>query len=345
MTRYLLPLLAALLLALAVFFVVRSRPQATTAQPPLSPPRSPYTTTVAGAGLVESSSENISAGSPTTGVVVEVFVVAGNAVKAGDPLFRLDDRPLQAELKVREAMQHVAEAELARLKLLPREEQVPLLEATVQEQQANVTEAYDNFRRVEPLLKNQAVSEGEFIEAQQQLRAAEAKLAHARADLALLKAGAWAPDVAASQAEVDRAEADVEKIRTDIDQLTVKAPIDAHILKVNTHPGEFVTAFGSPSLVILGETDELHVRVDIDENDIPRFQEGAPAVAMPKGRSDTRIPLKFVRVEPLVIPKQSLTGEQTERVDTRVLQVIYEVGKTDEKLYVGQQLDVFIDAK
>ena len=54
--------------------------------------------------------------------------------------------------------------------------------------------------------------------------------------------------------------------------------------------------------------------------------------------------MKFVRVEPFVIPKHSLTGESTERVDTRVLQVIYAIDTGGRKLFAGQQLDVFIDA-
>jgi hypothetical protein len=54
--------------------------------------------------------------------------------------------------------------------------------------------------------------------------------------------------------------------------------------------------------------------------------------------------LSFVRVEPFVVPKRSLTGENTERVDTRVLQVIYAVESAETTLYVGQQVDVFINA-
>ena len=33
----------------------------------------------------------------------------------------------------------------------------------------------------------------------------------------------------------------------------------------------------------------------------------------------------------------------TERVDTRVLMVVYEIEKADAPVYVGQQVDVFID--
>ena len=57
-----------------------------------------------------------------------------------------------------------------------------------------------------------------------------------------------------------------------------------------------------------------------------------------------RMALEFVRFEPYVIPKKSLTGDSTERVDTRVLQVIYRVKNENAPLYVGQQMDVYIDA-
>jgi hypothetical protein len=47
-----------------------------------------------------------------------------------------------------------------------------------------------------------------------------------------------------------------------------------------------------------------------------------------------------------VLPKQSLTGDSSERVDTRVLQAIYSFDpKTMKNIYVGQQMDVFIEAQ
>ena len=100
----------------------------------------------------------------------------------------------------------------------------------------------------------------------------------------------------------------------------------------------------SQALVVLGNVTQLHVRVDVDEYDIPRFIAEAPARATLKGQPDGFFPLRFVRVEPYVVPKKSLTGDNTERVDTRVLQVIYAIDTGGRRLFVGQQLDVFIDA-
>ena len=87
----------------------------------------------------------------------------------------------------------------------------------------------------------------------------------------------------------------------------------------------------------------------MDESDASRIRENTPAVAYIKGRRDVQIPLRFVRIEPYIIPKKSLTGESSERVDTRVLQIIYSFDQPEAKagekigIYVGQQMDVFIE--
>ena len=114
-------------------------------------------------------------------------------------------------------------------------------------------------------------------------------------------------------------------MQTDLDRLVVRALVDGDVLQVNVRPGEFVGAQPSQSLIVLGNIEKLHVRVDIDEHDIPRFRPGSTAKATLRGDPHVIYPMKFVRVEPFVVPKKSLTGDNTEPVDTRVLQVIYSI--------------------
>ena len=85
---------------------------------------------------------------------------------------------------------------------------------------------------------------------------------------------------------------------------------------------------------------------------VPRTKKSmAPARA--KLRGDPRqqeVPLTFVRLEPFIVPKTSLTGANTERVDTRVVHVIYAIDPghpliQQRKILVGQLLDVFIDTR
>ncbi len=92
----------------------------------------------------------------------------------------------------------------------------------------------------------------------------------------------------------------------------------------------------------MGDTSRLNVRVDVDENEGWKVRAGAPAQAAERGNSNQKVALEFLRFEPYVVPKKSLTGDSTERVDTRVLQVIYRFKETKIPFRVGQQMDVFI---
>ena len=115
----------------SVYFVSGQNRAAPTSKPMSVPPQSPYEDTVAGAGIVEAETENIAIGSSTPGVVVEVYVKVGKEVKAGDKLFRLDDRMQQAELRNRQAALESAKADLVRLEHQPRPEQLRMSSAQV----------------------------------------------------------------------------------------------------------------------------------------------------------------------------------------------------------------------
>jgi HlyD family secretion protein len=345
-----LPLLSLLLLGFAVYHVVRAGQTPPKAPPPVEPSRSPFRGTISGAGVVEARSENIAVGSQLPGVVTEVFVAVGDRISGptesfpGTPLFRLDDRALRAELAVRRASLRSAEASLTKLEKAPRPEEVPPAEAKVREMSAALQDARDQSVRAQQLYKTRAVGEEEVIHRRWLVAVAEAQLAKAEADLDLLKKGAWEFDKEVQRAAVAQAKALVAQTETELERLVARAPADGRVLQKNVRPGEYVGAPPGQALLYVGDVDVLHVRVDIDESDLPRFRPGLPARAVPRGSPGREVPLTFVRVEPMVVPKKSLTGAGTERVDTRVLQAIYAVNLKDAGLYVGQQLDVYLDA-
>ncbi len=171
---------------------------------------------------------------------------------------------------------------------------------------------------------------------------AEARVGESQANLNLLAGEDSAPTIDVQKAAIAQAKAAVELAQTNLELLTVRAPIDATVLQVKIRVGEFAAAAVlANSLMILGVTQPLHVRVEIDESEIPRLKEGAKAYAAVRGRADQQVPLTFVRSEPYVVPKKSLSGTVSERVDTRVLQLIYSVEPDKLHATVGQQVDVF----
>jgi multidrug resistance efflux pump len=332
------------MLVFAMIHVVKAHNDDPRRQPPHEPAETAFAHTVAGAGMVEAETENIALGSVVPGLVVKVHIQVGAKVKAGQPLFALDDRHIQAELKVRQANLSAAQAQLAKLKLMPRPEEVPASAAKLAEANAVLAEKEDQYQRALILIKNNSISAEELISRQAAAKVAKAQLDKAAADLNLLKAGAWEPEVKIAEAAVLQAQSQLDQTQTELERYTVKSPVDGEALKVDVRPGEYAGAPASKALIVLGGMKVLHVRVDIDEHDIPRFQPGAPAVAKLRGNPKMELNLTFVRVEPYVVPKKALTGDNTERVDTRVLQVIYAIDQAKYPVYAGQQLDVFIQA-
>ncbi len=151
-------------------------------------------------------------------------------------------------------------------------------------------------------------------------------------------------DVAVDEAILASAEAQVEQIKTEIERRTVRARLPARILQMKTRLGEYAqTGPLSTPLMLLGNDDRLHVRVDVDENDAWRFHPCASAIASVRGNPELKTPAKFEHTDPDVVPRVSLTGDSTQRVDSRVLQVIYSFDRGAVPVYVGQQMDVFIE--
>lgn len=150
-------------------------------------------------------------------------------------------------------------------------------------------------------------------------------------------------DVAVAQADLESAEAQITQTIMLMERLNICAPQNGTILQNNIRKGEFIVAGSSPA-IILGDIDHFQVRADIDEQNASFIMPHTKAAAFPKNNSALEIPLHFERIEPYVVPKRSLTGAGDERVDTRVLQVIYLFDKPSSiPLYVGQQVDVFIE--
>jgi len=305
--KYVLPLLAAMGVIFGFYMVHVGAQKPLIAAPAAEPSHAPYKAYVAGSGIIEAATENIAVATPVPGVATELYVKVGDPVKAGQPLFKLDDRNLEATLAVEKAQVDSAQAKL-------NVDQASL---------ADLQNQLDFFQSVSDV---RAVSRQDLDRKKFAMQTGEAQ-------------------VASSRAEVAAAQAQARATQVDIDRMTVTAPVDGQVLQVNLRLGEFAQAgpLATP-LMLLGNVDELHVRVDVDENDAWRVSPTAAATAYVRGNPELSTPLRIVRIEPYVIPKKSLTGDSTERVDTRVLQVIYAFDRAALPVYVGQQMDVFIDA-
>lgn len=346
-----LPVISLGLLAFGVNHINQRQREIPQTPPPIAPTTSPYLNRVAGAGLVEAATENIAIGTQLPGIVDRVLVKVGQHVHSSDPLFELDTRQIRSQILAQEARLASARAELDKQEQLPRPEDIPPIVAQRQEAEAVVMQLEDEYRRQERLSKDKATTDSSLVASRQKLVGAQAQVERIKAEEARLRAGAWEADKAISRVSVKLAEAEMAQLKTQLERHLVCTPklmddageVEMEVLQVNVRPGESVDTLSGKALIMLGDVRRKHVRVDIDEHDVTRFRTDGAASGVLRGDGERKFPLKFVRLEPFVVPKKSLTGDNTERVDTRVLQVLYEVMSGAESLYVGQQMDVFIE--
>jgi HlyD family secretion protein len=286
--------------------LVRSQQVKPEAVAPLAEPvPSPFARAIGGRGLIEGVDENVRVSAAVPGLVSQVRVKVGDEVKEGDVLFELDTRDAMSQVEVQRA-------------------NIASIEASILESEIGLADREDQWDRMQRLKEGQVVSVDERQRTQFAFRAARSRVDTRKADLAFAKAQL-------GRAEVLR------------DLLVVKAPRAGTVLQVNVRPGEYAAVPSLDSLVLLGRIDRYQLRVDIDEDNAPRVREGCKAKAFLKGRREDPIELDFVRIEPFVQRKKALAGDSNERVDTRVLQVIFQFRRPSVSVYVGQQLDVFID--
>ncbi len=306
--KYTLPILAAAGFLFAAYTVVSSNKPVPVAPAVAAPASAPFKSFIAGAGIVEPKSQNIAIGTPLSGIVKTVAVKVSDKIKAGAPLFYLDDRDTRAELAVKLA-------DLAKAK------------AGVNEAIASLKDTQSLNDLAEAITDRRAISSEELLRRRNALLISTTKLDSAKA-------------------LVQQAEAALATTQTTLARLTVQAPVAGEVLQINIRPGEFAQAGAlNTPLLVLGNMDQLHVRVDIDENDAWRFDKNSKAVAYLRGNRNFKTDLVPAYVEPYVVPKKSLTGDSTEQVDTRVLQALYSFDRSQLPVYVGQQMDVFIEAK
>ncbi|MCI0558539.1 MAG: HlyD family efflux transporter periplasmic adaptor subunit, partial [Nitrososphaera sp.] len=276
---------------------------------------------------------------------VQIFAKEGDRVDKDAPLYQLDDRELKAEYELRLATAQSQYKRLQRLKNLPRPEEVAPLEAQVNQAQTNLSDLQDQLSRLQKLHQDGGiVSLNDLLRKQFQVEVASKQLKKAQADLIQLKAGAWKYDIQQAEADYRAALAQANMTKVNLDRLLIRAPRNGTVLQINIREGEFVSTTPAEPPILFGDVEQLQVRVDVDEVNASLVKPNTKAVAYLKGDTSNPIPLEFVRIDPYIVPKRSLTGANTERVDVRVLQVIYRFKPDSRPVYVGQQVDVFIES-
>ncbi len=350
--------LSALGLVLAIVSAIIFSQQPKAQKPVFNPAADPYPKGIYATGMIESdqpSGANVNIFPEVSGLITQILVAEGGIVHKGDPLITIDDTVQRATTEQLRAQAEAALAMLQELKAEPRPETLSIAVAQVENAEATLKNAHDQLGKLEHsyAIESRSVSLNDLDNARNALKIAETNLKVVQKQYALTKAGAWIYDIQNQEkqyAALSKAYAAAVAL---LDKYTVRSTIDGVAFTIQAGVGSFVSPGGAYNsytqgmdpLIVMGAPDgHLQVRAYVDEILVHSMADPSQLDAKMFIRgTDIHVPLTFVRIQPYVSPKIELSDQRQERVDVRVLPIIFRFEKPKTvTLYPGQQVDVYV---
>jgi len=344
-------------LASAYLYGVEKKPL----PPAFEPASNPYVKGIYANGIIESyqsNGANINIYPEVSGRIVQILVAEGDSVRQGTPLIMMDDSVQRGVTEQQKSQAEAALALLEELRAQPRREVLEVTIAQVELARANLKTSQDQLDKQEMSyhLDTKSVSKDALDNAINAVKVAKANLDVTQKQYELTKAGAWIYDIRNQENQYYALTKAFVASSALLDKYTIKAPVDGVILSINGAIGSYISSQGTyntytqgfdPILVMGRSETHLNVRCYIDEILIPKLPQPSQMKAQMFIRgTNISIPLEYMRVQPYVTPKIELSNQRTERVDVRVLPVIFKFKRpTNVNLYPGQLVDVYIGAK
>jgi len=330
-------------------------------RPAFNPAANPYAKGIYAEGIVESyqnNGENINIYPEVPGTMVEIPVHEGQFVRTGTILLRLDDSVQRATAEQQQSQAEAAHAMLEELRAEPRKETFEVSKAQLTYALAQLKNAQDELAKQEVSykLEPKSISKYTLDDARNAVKVASANLKVVQKQYELTKAGAWIYDIKNQEKTYQADEKAYLSSKALLAKYTVKASTDGTILAIQAAVGSYVATQGTydtytqgfDPVIVMGASQEfISVRCYVDEILIHRLTLGPQMRALMYIRgTNISVPLEYVRVQPYVSPKIELSDQRLERVDVRVLPVIFRFAKSKNlPVYPGQLVDVYVAEK
>jgi len=349
--------IAGVLAGLVAAFILGEKHQP--APPLFKPTPNPYAAGIYANGIIESSQsngQNLNIYPELSATVHKVLIKEGDRVKSGEPLIELDDSVQRANTEQLKLQAEAAGAALDALRAQPRKEQLLVAQAQWDQALANLRTVEAQYRKIAKSHDADAgsVSKDALDTAENQFKAAQAAATLAQRQFELTKAGAWPYDVRTQERQFQSLTQSYEAAKALLAKYTLRAPMDGVVMAVNASSGSLLTTQGvyatytggqTPVIVMSSNQGELAVRCYVDEILIHRLPANQAIHAQMSVRgTDVHIPLQFDRIQPYVTPKLELSDQRQERVDLRVLPIVFHFKPpAGIQLFPGQLVDVYIE--
>ncbi|MCX8503454.1 MAG: efflux RND transporter periplasmic adaptor subunit [Beijerinckiaceae bacterium] len=231
-------------------------------------------------------------GSQMTGVVTEVLVDEGEAVKAGQELIHLDAREIKAAVVQSQGALAQAEARLRQLNELT----LPAARETLAQAKASLVDAQSTYDRTSSLFKNGFSPNSALDEAQKNLDVAKAQVRSA--ELQVFTASPGGSDYVVAETQVNQALANLEAAQSRLAYTVITAPRDGILINRSVEKGSVVQA-GKP-LLVLAPNGISQLVIGVDERNLGLIALGQSALASADAFPDQKFEGKVSYINPSV---------------------------------------------
>lgn len=207
-----------------------------------------------------------------TGRVAALKVQEGDTVQPGDILGQLDRVPLENDLAAAQADVATAQAQLNKLTRGYRVEEIAQARATVQQREADLTNARVTAKRLQELFKKMLVTHQQIDDAEARVRESEAQLSGAREQLNLLTRGSRVEDIEAQKSTLAAAQARLAQARTSLDDTVLNAPSRGVVSVRAREVGAIVQA--GQTVYTLALNDPVWIRAYVSQPRLGRIKPG-----------------------------------------------------------------------
>ncbi len=288
-------------------------------------------------GRVETIDGEVDVASEIGGRLAEVKVREGDAVEKDQVLAVVQGERQIADVAVAEENVALAKSRLARLIAGNGAEEIARALASAKAVEAELVYEQRSLDRWRTLGAKLVVSQEDLDQKKQRVATLQHQLESGRKNYEALRRGPLAEEVATARAELAVAESQLSKAKVEHELRFVRAPMASTVLKVYRHAGDAVMIDQVTPILRLANTDQLCIRVEIDEADVPLVQPGLSGKFKIRGVGDTAGRLTVKTIVPAFGPKRLFNPDASARHDARTLEVLCEI-QDSVRLYPGQRV-------
>ncbi len=298
--------------------------------------------------------DSVTVAPKVSGYITDVFVADNQAVKAGDPLVRLDTRQYQAALAQANATIDARNADVEHADAQLTQQRANIAQAAAQEEVARVSlrHAQDEVARYTPLAASGAETTEKLSELKSSRDQAQATLAadHAAVESARSQMGALTAQLGQARAQLEAAKASAAQSQLDLDHTVVKSAIAGRVGDRTVRVGQYVQP-GTRMLSVVPVQD-TYLTANFKETQIGRMRIGQPVEISVDALSGHKLHGVVDSFSPgtgaqfALLPAENATGNFTKIVQRVPVRIRVETGpQTRKVLLPGMSVTAEVDTR